>query len=84
MKGRPRREQYAPVYCLDGAAASWEDYDRDADNYGDFDGWEFWLLPDEAWKLTPEQAAQLGPIRGNQILLQVGYADKLRGWKLIK
>ena len=82
--GADGRKLYEPVYTVP-PPASWEEYDEESFLSFDFDGsLERWNKPSDEWLLTPEQAAQLGPIRGNKILLQDGYMDKLRGWKLIK
>lgn len=83
--GQEQREEYSPQYSLGGAPTTWEEYETKYLDFGEIDfSLEQWLKPDEEWLLTPSQAAQLGPIRGNKILLQDGYENLLREWGLIK
>lgn len=73
--------------------ATWEEYEeqkrqgewlplsgKNCESFQIFD----WVNPREAWLLTPEQAAQLGDVRGNEILLCCAAKQLLYDWGLIK
>lgn len=68
-----QRYHYSVVVVLsDDPPETWEEYDKEADQYIEFDAYD-----DEVYLLTPEQAKQLGDVRNFEILALPNYYVKL-------